>query len=178
MAANNPEGIGGKRFTVSREVHPLPGNRRDLFLMLEKLIQTGGVKKLVVEQNQPIKVQRWVEAEDGPDQPPSEDSPMLERAMSGELAALSPPDHLDCFERLYLGFSAVSRRGMNPVAVIVRSETHIRDWMDLDATADVEKVYAVPLVTDNEMPDDSILVVSANEDGDSFFSVRIPMRHL
>jgi hypothetical protein len=171
------------KYIINKEEYPLPTSstptvaRKEIVTTVEKILNGGGVQKIVVALNQPIRVYRKV-LTDG--------IPMVEELVDGDLISAirnvemgTIPQHpgMGPFQTLLLAFGEVTSRRLAPRAFMVSSEKELRDWFGVGPEWLTSEVFGVEVVVHGEIPSETALLVASvyDDPADVVFSVRMEM---
>lgn len=146
-----------------QETFPLPNNRKDLVIAFERILNLGGVQKVVVDRTAPIKVTRLVMAPPNTDDIPEEiqDDDIVSAARNVEMEEFFFTETLSPFEYLFRAFQQLSARKLKARTVVVSSISALQKWLKSPV---VSEVFGVEVRAHKEIPDGILLLVAASAD--------------
>lgn len=161
-------GIGQDKpdLKVVKEEYPLPGNRKEVLIACENILKKNGVKKLVIELGQPIRVERYVKYDAvGPSQEIIEDD-LYFAVRNADIEVYVPggPDEpIDGLRAMFYLFNKARSRGLVPKAILVNNYEAFYKWLDIrDIKA--ESAFGVDIAFHKEVPEDVLLFVCSKSD--------------
>lgn len=172
--------IGGAITDLKKiqENFPLPGKREDVVVAFGRLLNLGGVQKVVVEYGKPMQVTRLVPAaqlsEDlAPEELPDDD--VVNAARNSEMEEFTYEEELAPTLYLYHAFHALSLRKLKARYMVVNNFRALKTWLKANL---VTEVFGVETREHKEIPDGVLLLVASSpEDADIItFSLRLEMR--
>lgn len=167
-------GIGQDKpdLKVVREEHPLPGNRKEVLIACENILKRNGVKKLVIELGQPIRVERYVKYDAvGPEQEIVNDDLYL-AVRNAEIQDYDPKKN-GGLETLFFAFQRITDRGLLPKAFITNDAKVFFAWLGVDPVTST--VFGVDLIEHKDVPDDVLLFVCAKVDEPDVITVTLKL---
>jgi hypothetical protein len=182
--ASSPQGLGetkGGEFLLKPEVHPLPNTRKEIVARIETLLSAGGVQRLIIEVGQPIKLYRLVPKDETLVAPPETAADDLwSRLHNGQIeeeSSVLDPDYGNGYAALYFAFQKAEQRGMRPAALFVSTIQTLRQWLRLERSADVRRVFGMDVVPKADLPNDAAVLaaVSYDELNTDVYGVRVAM---
>jgi hypothetical protein len=183
--ASSPQGLGetkGGEFLLKPETHPLPNNRKEIVARIETLLSAGGVQRLIIEVGQPIKLYRLVPKDETLVSPPETAADDLwGRLHNGpieeETTAVLAPDYGNGYAALYFAFQRAEQRGMRPVVLFVASFQAVRQWLRMEKTSDVRRIFGMDIQPQADLPNDAAVLaaVSYDELNTDVYGVRVAM---
>ena len=180
MAARPPSlGDGQKAdYVLSRMEVALPPNRREIVATVERLLNEGGVQKLVVEVNRPIQVTRLVDASTSlpPEETPPDDFWGLVR--NGRMEELKAGTELDPYRLLFTAFQSISLRKLKSKVLFIHSFAQLRSWLRVDANYPVDQVFGVDTAPNSDIPEDAVILAGTSYDeldATNTIGIRIPV---
>lgn len=166
-----------KGYLLKLDTLPMPPTRQDRVTALGSILESGGVHKVVMEAGKDIRVFRWVkdDLEGLPPEILTDNIMAATRAV--EMDDCLADDKPSAMELLFRGFSLVSKRGLKPTSVVVRSVAGLRKWLKIDPLRDTGEVFCVPVVHHNSVPEKVVLLVAANpaDPSEVEYSVKLDM---
>jgi hypothetical protein len=164
---------------------PLPSGRKEIVAAIERALNLGGVIRLLLEYNKPLKVWRNVRKDEMPEAPEElVDSDILSAARNAEMEDLAirqsygkEIEKLSGLEVLLHAFSTLSRRKLKPRALMIHLPGELRAWLKVDANFDVSELFGVEVITHKQVPDNvALLVATTWDDPDTVvYSLRLEM---
>lgn len=159
-----------------QETFPLPGNRKELVIAFERILNLGGVQKVVVDRTAPIKVTRLVMAPPSAGEVPEElqDDDIVSAARNVEMEEFSFIENLSPFEYLYHAFHTLSLRKLKARTMVVASITALQKWLKANY---VSEVYGIEVREHKEIPEGVLLLVATGADDPEtiVFSLKLEM---
>lgn len=159
-----------------QESFPLPASRKEIIVAFERILNLGGVQKVVVELSAPIKVTRLVVALPDAGEVPEElqDDDIVSAARNVEMEEFSFIENLSPFEYLYHAFHALSLRKLRAKAMVVASITALQKWLKANY---VSEVYGIDVREHKEIPEGVLLLVATGADDPEtiVFSLKLEM---
>jgi hypothetical protein len=182
----SPPGLGDTKtpeFQLRTEEHALPlGGRKELIARIETLLTAGGVQKLVVERDRPIKLWRLVpknELDQAPPELPADD--LWNRLHNGEMQEMetisgAAPGVVGPVALLH-AFHLVQKRSMRPAVLFTPALKTLRRWCGLPKDFDVSTLFGVEVAAQADLPTDASILVATSFDELNYdvFGIRIPM---
>lgn len=159
-----------------QETYPLPKTRKGVVSEFERILNLGGVHRVVVELGSPIKVIRMAEA--GAEVPEElQDDDLVSAARNAPMEEFVFAENILPTNYLFRAFHLLSQRRLKATAMVVNSYASLSSWLGVDKSFDVSEVFGVPVKTHKEIPDGVLLVVSAPFDDQEVvtFSLRLEM---
>jgi hypothetical protein len=158
-----------------QETYPLPKTRKEVVTAFERILNLGGVHRVVVELGAPIKVVRVAEA--GAEVPEElQDDDLVAAARNSPMEEFVFSESILPTNYLFRAFHLLTQRRLKATAMVVNNYVSMRDWLGVDKAFDVSEVFGVPVKTHKEIPDGVLLVVAAPIDDDVIsFSLRLEM---
>ena len=169
--------IQHKGYILQLDTLPMPPTRQDRLTAIGSILDSGGVQKLTIEVGKGIKALRWVKDElEGIPQEVLSDH-VLAATRNCEMEECSVDDNPSPLSLLFRGFSMVSKKGLQPIKVAVRSFTQFRKWAGIDPLADTGEVFCVPIIQSGSVPENVVLIIAANraDPEEVEYSVRLDM---
>lgn len=169
-------GDESRSLKLVRESYDLPPVRKEVVGQFEKILNLGGVQKVVVQIGQPIQVDRFVSKDSLPELPEATEFDLFASARNAEMHELKGTDSLSSYECLFRAFYVISQKRLKPRALLVLSDKNLRKWLNIDDLLDVTEIFGVETKISPSIPDETaLLVASKTDDKDSIeFSVVIP----
>lgn len=159
----------GDKYEIVHETVELPKSRADIVQLVKAELNKGGVRKLIIAQDEPVRIIRAVKSA-------SVEARYLHDAPDLDLMASVRNYQIEDAESLFWAFSKVTVQGAIARTILVNTLPGLRKWLKLKATDDVSRVYGVPVRTTPELPGDVLLLVATSEDPEEvLFSVRVVM---
>lgn len=159
-----------------QETFPLPKTRKEVVTAFERILNLGGVHKVVVELGSPIKVVRMGNAgEDVPDELQDED--LVSAARNAPMEEFVFSENLLPTNYLFRAFHLLSQRRLKARAMVVNSFPQFREWLGVDKAFDLSEVFGVVATTHKEIPDGVLLLVAGPVDEEDLvsFSLRLEL---
>lgn len=146
-----------------QESFPLPTSRKEIIVAFERILNLGGVQKVVVELSTPIKVTRLMVAPPDAGDVPEElqDDDIVSAARNVEMEEFFFSEVLSPYEYLFRAFQQLSARKLKARTVVVNSVPALQKW--LKSTV-VSEVFGVEVRAHKEIPDGILLLVAAPAD--------------
>lgn len=146
-----------------QESFPLPNSRKELIVAFERILNLGGVQKVVVELSAPIKVTRLMMAPPDTEEVPEEiqDDDIVSAARNAEMEEFFFTETLSPFEYLFRAFHQLSSRKLRARTVVVNNLPALKTWLK---TQYVSEVFGVEVRAHKEIPDGIMLLVAASAD--------------
>jgi hypothetical protein len=141
----------------------LPTGRKAILLAIEKILNGGGVQKLTIEREHPIKVVRLVRADDIT-YVPSElvEDDVMAAVRNKEIKEFVLEQPIRSFEYLSRAFNVLSGHGLRVQMVYIHKLSEIQAWLK---TASVTThLFGAELVEHEDIPDFVILLVATRPD--------------
>lgn len=166
------------------ETYPNPGERKAVVATVDRILNLGGVMRLVLEYGKPLTVHRMVRKGEMPEAPQELlDDDIYAAARNAEMESFVPKtltgkrEALSAFEVLFQAFDVLSKRRLKPKIMLVHQLSELRAWLRVDAYQDVSEVYGVSVRPQKDIPDDCVLLVATTwDDYDTVvFSLRLEM---
>jgi hypothetical protein len=166
------------------ESHPNPGDRKAILSAIERILNLGGVMRLVLEYGKPFRVSRMVRKDEMPEAPQElVDDDIYAAARNAEMEGFIPKpvagkrEDMGAFEVLFCAFDTLYRRRLKPKAILVHQYSEMKSWLRVDSGQDVSEVFGVSVRPHKEIPDWTVLMVAtAWDDPDTvIFSLRMEM---
>lgn len=166
-----------KGFNLRLETFPMPSGRADKVSAIGTVLESGGIHKLTLEAGKDLRVLRW--AKDELDGLPPElltDSVMA-AARNAEMDDCLADDNPTPMELLFRGFAMVSKKGLKPVNLAVRSSRELLKWLKVDPLADTGEVFCVPILQNSAVPEHVLLLIAAHsaDPSEIEYSVKLDM---
>lgn len=170
------ESLGDSPPRLIHETYPLPRNRKDLIIAVEKILELGKVQKLVVEVGQPIKYSRISSENSGvPEEAREKD--LFSNIRQAEMIDLSGEKDVPFLSMLFKAFSALSARRLKPALLAVSNTKALRTSLGVDVLFDLSSVFGVPVSVLGDIPGDVILLCGTREDDDQIsLSLRLLLK--
>jgi len=159
-----------------QETYPLPKTRREVVTAFERILNLGGVHRIVVELGAPIKVIRLANAgEDVPDE--LQDDDLVSAARNAPMEEFVFSESILPTNYLFRAFHILSQRRLRARAVVVNNLTALREWLGVDKTFDLVEVFGVATASHKEIPDGVLLLVAGPLDEPELvsFSLRLEL---
>ena len=159
-----------------QETYPLPKTRREVVTAFERILNLGGVFRVVVELGSPIKVVRLASPdEDVPEE--LQDDDLVSAARNAPMEEYLLAEGTPAPSYLLRAFGVLSNRKLKARAMVVNNYVSLKDWLGVDKSFDVSEVFGVEVKTHKEIPDGVLLIVAtALDDADVVtFSLRLEM---
>lgn len=169
--------MASKGYVLKNEQIPFPPTRSERVSAISALLDSGGIHKLVMEAGKPIKALRWVKDDyDGIPEDVLSDS-VISATRNSEIEECFLDDSPAPMAALFRAFSMVTKKGLRPSSLAVKSLTELRKWLKIDPLSDTGEVFCTPVIQHNSLPDGVALLISGYpEDKDEVvYSVRIDM---
>ena len=155
---------------LKREEHPLPEGRSAIATTIQNLLDRGGVQRIIVEVDKPIRIDRWV-PKDPNDQTMDKDMPVPETAglslfrlatsEEGELADLEDADEEATPEEcLFLAFQQAGDCGYRPLAIYANNEKSFRKWLKKPRGFFMKTILGVEMRYQTDVPEDTIMLIA------------------
>lgn len=171
-----PASIGDSKVALKRiqEVFELPDTRSGVVSKFERILDSGGVQKVIIELGHPIKVERLVKASDAPEVEELQDDDWLNSVRNGELQELDPSGS-EPFLYLFQAFHLLSQKRLKARIFLIHSTKELKEWLGLDSFLDVRELYGVEVKEHPDVPDNTAILISANQDESDVptFSLRL-----
>jgi hypothetical protein len=153
--------------------------------MLERILNLGGVMRLVLEYGKPLKVSRLVEKSEMPEAPEDLiDGDIYNAARNSEMSDLvfrsslgKSLERMSAYETLFHAFQVLSKRHLKPRALLIHTHQELNAWLMVDAGQEFQEAFGVEVRTYKEIPDQTaLLVATAWDEPDAVvFSLRMEM---
>lgn len=159
-----------------QETYPLPKTRREVVSAFERILNLGGVHRVVVELGSPIKVVRLAEASaDVPEE--LQDDDLVSAARNAPMEEFVFSESLLPMDYLFRAFHLLTQRRLKAVYMVVNSYASMREWLSVEKAFDISEVFGVSVKTHKEIPDGVLLMVAAPLDDVDVvsFSLRLEM---
>jgi hypothetical protein len=159
-----------------QESFPLPKTRKEVVAAFERILNLGGVHRVVVELGAPIKVVRVAEA--GAEVPEElQDDDLVSAARNAPMEEFVFSENILPTNYLFRAFHLLTQRRLKATSMVVNSYASMKEWLAVDKTFDVSEVFGIPVKTHKEIPDGVLLVVAAPLDDPEVvtFSLRLEM---
>jgi hypothetical protein len=158
-----------------------PGDRKGILSAIERILNLGGVQKLILELGKPIRVTRLVRKDEMPEAPQElVDDDIYAAARNAEMENLVPKalpgkDRIGAYETLFCAFDTLARRRLKPKALLVHKYSELQAWLTVDAQHDVSEIFGIDVRPHKEIPDNVALLVATRwDDTDTVvFSLRL-----
>lgn len=183
--ADRPAGLGDSpTHSMITETHPLPGDRKAIVATIERILNLGGVMRLLLEYGKPLKVSRMVRKDEMPEAPEELiDDDIYAAARNAEMEEFLHPkampgeDSWGPYETLFHIFDLLTRRRFKPKIILVHQYSELKAWLGLGSSHDVSEIFGIGVRPQKEIPDDTFLVVVTTwDDLDTVvFSLRFVM---
>lgn len=181
MPVPRPPSIGdGEKssFVLSRSEVALPPTRREVVATVERLLNEGGVQKLVVEVGRPIQVSRLVDAATymPPEEAPPDD--FWGQIRNGRMEELKVKPGLDAYRLLFAAFQSITVRKLKPKMLFVRTFSNLRAWLGVDDMFPVDIVFGLDVATQSDVPEDAVIIAGTSydeADTTNTIGIRIPV---
>lgn len=162
MARPPSLGDSARSYVLVDETYGLPKTRKELIDLIERVLTPGGVQKIVVEIGKPLAVKRYVEPEtvdaEGPQELPPDE--MLIAARNAEIVELPFVEGISAYEQLFKAFMLISQKRLSAGTLLVHSPEELRQWLEVDLLVDISQVYGVLVKADEQLPEDTALLVA------------------
>lgn len=159
-----------------QESFPLPSSRKEIVTAFERILNLGGVQKVVVELSAPIKVTRLVMAPPDAGEVPEElqDDDIVSAARNVEMEEFFFTEVLSPFEYLFRAFHQLSAKKLKARTVVVNNMKGLQKWL---GSPPLSEVFGVEVRAHKEIPDGILLLVAASaEDLETVtFSLKLEM---
>ena len=166
------------------EDYPNPGDRKGVLTAIERVLNLGGVMRLVVEYGKPLKVSRMVRKDEMPEAPQELiDDDLFMAARNAEIEDFVPKplvgkrDKPGPFETLFCAFDVLARRRLKPKSILVHTYQDMKAWLPVDANQDLTEIFGLEVRPQKDIPDGVALIVATRwDDPDTVvFSLRLGM---
>jgi hypothetical protein len=163
--ATRPASIGDSKTPLKRiqEVFDLPDTRAGVVAKFERILESGGVQKIVIELGHPIRVERLVKASDAPDVEELRDDDWLNAVRNGELQEFDPAG-VSPYVYLFRAFHLLSQKRLKARIILIHSTKELKEWMGLDSFIDVRELFGVEVLEHPDVPDQTAILISSNPD--------------
>lgn len=154
------------QYKLIKESETLPDNRKAIVSTFEKILQRGGVQKVVVQLGKPIEVFRNVQKLEEDETVPEEvlEQDLFNAARNAEMTPFSPPsEEVHPLEYVRLAFGLFSRSRLKPKAFLIHQWKELFEWLGIDHT-DAGEIFGVPVYQHQEMPDRAMLFMASHFD--------------
>lgn len=170
--------MASRGYVLKSEEVPFPPTRAERISAITALLDSGGVHKLVLEAGKPIKALRWVK---DPYEGIPEDvltDTVMSATRNSEIEECFSDDSPAPMALLFRAFSMVTKKGLKPLSLAVKSTTELRKWLKIDPLADTGEVFCTPVLQHNSLPDGVALLISgyAEDKDEVVYSVRVDMQ--
>lgn len=177
---NRPPSIGdGEKpnYVLSRSEVSLPPNRKEVVATVERLLNEGGIQKLVIEVGRPIQVTRLVDSATyaPPEEAPPDD--FWGQVRNGRMEELRAASN-DSYRLLFQAFQLLTTRKLKPKILFIHSYARLRAWLQVDSIFPVDVVFGVETALQQDIPEDAVILagVSYDElDTTNTIGIRIPV---
>lgn len=159
-----------------QETYPLPKTRKEVLAAFERILNLGGVQKVVVELGSPIKVTRTVAA--GSEVPEElQDDDLVAAARNAPMEEFIFSETLHPTNYLFRAFHFLSQRKLRARSMVANSYGSLREWLGVDKSFDISEVFGIEAKTHKEIPDGTLLIVATPIDDPDVvtFSLRLEM---
>lgn len=174
--SNKPASLGDSKVQYKRvqETEALPESRAGIVAKFERILDSGGVQKVVVELGHPIKVERLVKVGDIGDVPEIQDDDWMNAIRNGELEEFQS-NLKNPFAYLFQAFHLLSQKRLRPRIILIHDIKELKVWLGLDSFIDVRELYGVEVKAHPDVPDFSGILVAADADEPDgvSFSIRL-----
>lgn len=166
-----------KGYILKLESLPLPTTRADRISAIVTALEAGGVHKLIVESGKDLKILRWTKDHLEGLPPEILTDNVIAALRNAELDDCPADDQPRPMQLLFRGFHFVSRKGLRPIHLAVRSKRDLMAWLGVNPTYDMGEVFCVPVLQHNSMPEKTILLIAAQPEDplEVVYGVRIDM---
>ena len=142
-----------------QETYPLPKTRKEVIAAFERILNLGGVHKVVIELGAPIKVVRLAEA--GAEVPEElQDDDLVSAARNAPMEEFVFSESILPTNYLFRAFSLLSGRRLRAKSFVVNNFTTLKEWLGVDKTFDVGEIFGVEVAAHKEIPDGTLLLVA------------------
>lgn len=159
-----------------QESYPLPKSRREVVTAFERILNLGGVHRIIVELGSPIKVTRLATAtEEVPEE--LQDDDLVSAARNAPMEEFIFSENVLPTNYLFRAFHVLSQKRLKAGAVVVNNLSSLREWLGVDKVFDVSQVFGVKTAAHKEIPDDVLLLVAGPVDEPDLvsFSLRLEL---
>jgi len=147
--------------TLSAETVALPSSRQERAKVIDTLLSSGGVQKLVAEVGKDIKILRWVKASDRVPTEVITDS-LVADARNNELDSLTFPDETGPLFKFFKAFNVLAKFDSHAVGIIVQSKSELRAWLGVDVLEVANEIFCVPIYETGSIPEKTVIVVGGD----------------
>jgi hypothetical protein len=169
LPVSSPPSIGDKlrsNLKLVIEEFPLPNTRNEVLATIKRALEQGGVQKLQLQIGAPIKIHRYVKADDLGPVKELVDENIFKAAMNALVEESALDQAADGFRVLFEAFQTISQKGVVPKAVIVPNFSILKKWLRLPQTYNLRDLFGVEITTHDEVPDDvGLIACTAPDDG-------------
>lgn len=171
-----PTSLGDSKAQYKRvqENFDLPDSRAGIVSKFERILDSGGVQRIVVELGHPIKVDRLVKSNEGPDIEELPDDDWMDAVRNGEVQEFSPTGK-NPYAYLFQAFHMLSQKRMRARIVLIHSIAELKAWLGLEAFIDVRELFGVEVRAHPEVPEQAGIIISTSPDApdSEVFSMRL-----
>lgn len=156
----------------------LPPTRRDIVATVERLLNEGGVQKLVVEVNRPIQVTRLVDVSTAlpPEETPPDD--LWGQIRNGRMEEMKPKPGMDAYRLLFSAFQSITTRKLKPKILFAHSAAQLRAWLGVDGMFPIDMIFGIETATQPGIPEDAVILAGTSYDEldpTNTLGIRIPV---
>jgi hypothetical protein len=181
MSAPRPPSIGdGEKaeYALSRVEVTLPSTRREVIATVERLLNEGGVQKLVVEVGRPIQVTRLVDKSSmlPPEEAPPDD--FWNQVRNGRMEEMQLLSNKDGLRHLFHAFQLITARKLRPKVLFIHDWTQLRNWLGVDDMFPVDVVFGIDAMIQKDIPEDAVILTGTSYDETDItntIGIRIPV---
>jgi hypothetical protein len=180
MPAKPPSiGDGDKtEYALSRLEVALPTSRREVIATVERLLNEGGVQKLVVEVGRPIQVTRLVDK--GSMLPPEEAPPddFWNQVRNGRMEEMKYLPNKDGLHHLFHASQIITTRKLRPRVLFIHDWTQLRAWLSVDDMFPVDMLFGIEASIQKDIPEDAVILAGTSYDEadvTNTLGIRIPV---
>lgn len=174
---DRPLGIGDAaavEYRLAREELPLPGNRKAVIAAFSQIIEKGGVQKIVIEHNRPIRVDRLVPRGALPDIPEAPEEDLYAMARNATILPFELPVETGPFLTLFLAFHYLTQKKLKPTQFLVLRMNDLRKWLELDVLP-IDSLFDVPIAESAEVPSEVALLCATDEASGEMTTLRLSL---
>ena len=181
MSVPRPPSIGDgdkAEYVLSRVEVSLPSTRREVIATVERLLNEGGVQKLVVEVGRPIQVTRLVDK--GSMLPPEEAPPddFWNQIRNGRMEEMNYLSNKDGLYHLFHASQVITTRKLKPKVLFIHDWTQLRTWLGVDDMFPVDMIFGIEAAVHKDIPEDAVILAGTSYDETDVantLGIRIPV---
>ena len=162
-----------------QETYPLPKSRKEIVTAFERILNLGGVQRVVIEYGSAVKVTRLVKPETESEDVPEElqDDDIVSAARNAPMEEFIFSESILPTNYLLRAFHLLSQRKLRARTLVVNNTNTLRVWLGLEKGFDLSEIFGVQTVANKEIPEGVLLMVASPADDVDLvsFSLRLEM---